>query len=96
MTDDMQEALSIKYNSSRILRLSSGTYALFAPWTNAEGMPMIHIGTLAELADLIPSANECESWVQSITPLRETQPSTMDLGRLLGITRPTIKIERRI
>ncbi len=69
MTDDMQEALSIRYNTARIVRLSSGAFALFAPWTNADGMPIIHIGTLTDLTDLIPSANECAAWCDSITPV---------------------------
>lgn len=96
MTDDMQEALSIRYNTSRIVRLTSGNYALFAPWTNAEGMPVVHIGSLSDMADLIPTAIECAEWVDSITPVHEARESKINLAQALGITRPVVKIERRL
>lgn len=96
MTPDEQEALSIKHNCARIVRLSSGNLALFAPWTNGNGMPLVHIGPMPEIDALIPTAAECASWVESITPVREYAESKLNLAHALGIEKPTIVIGRRI
>lgn len=61
MTPDEQEALSIKYNIARIVLLSSGNYALFYPWSNSEGMPLVAIGSIEEITPYIPSYEECNS-----------------------------------
>lgn len=64
MTDDEIEAASLKYNCARIVRLSSGNFALFYPWSNSAGMPLVGIGSLDNLAALIPSADEVISFCE--------------------------------
>ncbi len=97
MTPDEQEALSIKYNVARIVRLSSGNYALFAPWHNDEGMPIIHIGTLADMEGLIPTFAEVTDWL-SVDNHRAEYDEVKATGLLarLGLTKPKQPFERRI
>ena len=66
MTDDELEAQTCKYNTSRIVRLSSGLFALFHPWDNDLGMPLAAIGTLAEIASQIPSVEEVQAHAASL------------------------------
>jgi len=65
MNDDETEALSYKYHGCNILRLSSGAFALFLPWTNAEGMPLVFIGTMAEIEPLIMSTADSKRTCKS-------------------------------
>ncbi len=58
MTEDEQEAQSIKWNVARIVRLSSGAFALFSHYRE-NTLDLIKIGTIEELATHIPTADEC-------------------------------------
>jgi hypothetical protein len=50
MTEDEQEALSLKYAKSlSILALSSGKFALFLPFSNETGIPLARIDDWAGL-----------------------------------------------
>lgn len=66
MTDDEQEATSIKYNVARIVKLSTGRFALFHPFDNDRGMPLRTIGTIEELAPLIPSSEEITLYLDKL------------------------------
>lgn len=98
MDPDEQEALSIAYITARIVRLSSGNYALFAPWANGKGMPLIHIGDLASLSSLIPSTDELSLWHEEITldHSRQTSTSGNSLLAALGLGKPSQPLRRRI
>lgn len=78
MDADRQEAESIKYNVARIVRLSSGRFALFAHCTS-EGIDLVGIGTIAELESLIPSADECRP---APTNTRSAPITSIDLDEL--------------
>lgn len=108
-TDEM-EACSIKYNVARIVRLSSGNFALFLPWTNEEGMPLIEIGSLEDIATKIPTASGCDAYVSALRPKTRIKHATMDdpwtpskedkaaiVGLLadLGLVRPQPEFKRR-
>ena len=58
MTPDEMEAQSIKYNTQRIVRLSSGALALFGPFSNSTGLPLLTIGTPEEVLPMIQTAEE--------------------------------------
>ncbi len=94
MNEDETEAASFKYHGCNILRLSSGAYALFLPWTNAEGMPLVYIGTLAEIEPLIMSTTELQANLQELErPTEENKVAGRSLLAALGLVKP---IERRI
>lgn len=58
MTPDELEAQSVKYNVARIVRLSSGNFALFSHY-HSGAINLIKVGTLEALADDIPTAEAC-------------------------------------
>lgn len=58
MTDDEQEANSIKWNVARIARLSSGNFALLTHYVEGR-LDILKIGTLAEIEALIPTEAQC-------------------------------------
>lgn len=62
MTDDEQEAKSVKYNVCRIVRLSSGNLALFNPFTNQSGLPLVAIGPDAEILPQILTAEQVDQY----------------------------------
>ncbi len=94
MLDDETEALSYKYHGCNILRLSSGAYALFLPWTNAEGMPLVYIGSMAEIEPLIMSTTELQANLQELErPSEESRVAGRSLLTALGLVKP---IERRM
>ncbi len=55
---DYLEAESVKYNVARVVRLSSGRFALFSHY-RASALDLIKVGTIEEIAPHIPSADEC-------------------------------------
>lgn len=57
---DWLEAQSVKWNVARIVRLSSGRFALLTHY-NEGALNLIKVGTLEEIANYIPSASECEA-----------------------------------
>lgn len=79
MTPDEQEAESVKYNVARIVRLSSGNFAFFSHY-NEGTINLIRIGTLEEIAPLIPSADEC-----GYTVPRAERPKVEGLVDLMSI-----------
>jgi len=91
---DEVEALSYKYHGCNILRLSSGAYALFLPWTNAEGMPLVFIGPMADIEPLIMSTTELQANLRELErPTEENKIAGRSLLAALGLVKP---IERRI
>ncbi len=94
MDDNEVEALNYKYHGCNILRLSSGAYALFLPWTNAEGMPLVYIGTLTDIEPLIMSTIELQANLQELErPTEENKVAGRSLLAALGLVK---SIERRI
>ena len=81
MTPETAEASAIRYNISRIVRLSTGRFAVFSPWTNDDGIDLLAIGTLAEIEPMILTAAECTDWVRSLS-------TPIDLTALLRIPQP--------
>lgn len=101
LSDDEIEARTVKYNVSRIAKLSSGKFALFTPFSNDEGIKVVHIGTLEELQHLIPTADECQDFVQALrdesAPLsNEDRVQGLAFLTLLGLTKPKEPFKRRI
>ncbi len=94
MDDNEVEALAYKYHGCNILRLSSGAYALFLPWTNVEGMPLVFIGPMAEIEPLIMSTAELQANLRELErPTEENKIAGRSLLAALGLVKP---IERRI
>src|SRR5882757_7314530 len=62
VTDDRSadelEAHSIKWNVARIVRLSSGRFALLTHY-RAGALDLIKVGTIEEIIDHIPTAEQC-------------------------------------
>lgn len=92
MTDDEQEALSVKYNVCRIVRLTSGNFALFMPFSNDEGLPLEHIGPIEEIVSKILSAEQVEcyhaKW-RSREAARQVEASRPRPSRPKSSTSPT-------
>ena len=55
---DELEANSIKWNVARIVRLSSGRFALLTHY-RAGALDLIKVGTIEEIVDFIPTAEQC-------------------------------------
>lgn len=106
MTEDEQEAYSIKYNVARIVRLNSGNLALFYPWDNHNGMPLQHIGSVEEVIALIPTTEEVIAYCERISasePQRQyrikSEPNNSIAREFLakiGLIKPEEPIKRRI
>ena len=77
---DRLEAESVKYNVARIVRLSSGRFALFSHY-RAGTLGLIKVGTIEEIADHIPSAGDCAATILD-RPKREVKLTTLDLADL--------------
>lgn len=103
MTDDEQEAGSIVYNTARIVRLTSGNFALFHPFRNGQGMPIAIIGSIEEVHKHIPSYDECVEYCRGfeMAELEQRKPSKAELKRgeelllSLGLVKPKPQIDRR-
>jgi ABC-type transporter Mla MlaB component len=57
-SSDWLEVQSIKWNVARIVRLSSGKYALLTHYRE-NALALIKMGTIEEIAPYIPTADEC-------------------------------------
>lgn len=57
-TADELEAESVKYNIARIVRLTSGAFALFTHY-HSSALSLIKVGTIEEIAPHIPTAEQC-------------------------------------
>ncbi len=55
---DRLEAESIKWNVARIVRLSSGRFALLTHY-RAGALDIIKVGTIEEIVDFIPTYEQC-------------------------------------
>lgn len=101
MTDDEIEAANAKYNCARIMRLSSGNFALYSPFSNENGLQLLGIGTLEELADKIPTAEECLAYAVGYA-IENRKPKAKDLAEgkslleELGLLKPETPLIRRI
>ncbi len=58
MSDEELEIHSIKWNVARIARLSTGRFALLTHYSGG-ALDIIKVGTLEEIADHIPTAEQC-------------------------------------
>jgi hypothetical protein len=90
MTDEEIEAANTKYWTSGIVRLSSGRYAIFDPFSNEDGMPLRAIGTLAEIEQFIPDARDVYEYARQQNAAKDESPR--DLLISLGLIQP---IKRR-
>lgn len=87
---DYYEAQNIKWNCARIVRLSSGNYAVLSPY-DGSAIDLIKVGTLEEVAAYIPSYEEIVAWLDTKRP-RQPPPkasakgTTADLMADIGLT----------
>jgi hypothetical protein len=99
------EARGAKYNCDRIVRLASGRFALFAAWSQDDGISLITIGTLEELAPMIHTTEEIDAHNPTTLPAFDPDElayaskgkgTVMDLIGLLGLGKKAEPIKRRI
>lgn len=76
---DELEAHSIKWNVARIVRLSSGRFALLTHY-RAGALDIIKVGTIGEIVDHIPTPEQC---VTEYKPRRESKDKS-NLDELLA------------
>lgn len=76
---DEFEAHSIKWNVARIVRLSSGRFALLTHY-RAGALDIIKVGTIEEIVDHIPTPEQC---VIEYKPRREAKDKS-NLDELLA------------
>jgi hypothetical protein len=80
---DWLETQSIKWNVARIVRLSSGRFALLTHY-RAGALDIIKVGTLEEIADHIPTTEQCvpnrDDRVAQDFSRRKTYLDLADLG----------------
>jgi hypothetical protein len=83
---DYYEAQSIKWNTARIVRLSSGLFALLSPF-NEGAIDLIKVGTLEEIAGHIPTYDQCVEYCEAkAPPVRRTGPrGTAELLADIGL-----------
>lgn len=79
-TADELEAESVKYNVARIVRLTSGAFALFTHY-RVGSLDLIKVGTIEELAPHIPSADAC-SYTEPRSAREKSKLTTLDLADL--------------
>lgn len=96
LSSDEQEASSIKYNIARIVQLTSGNYALFYPWTNSKGMPLVAIGTIEEITPYIPTFDECSEHCITEVINEASLAQGRSLLSKLGLLKPEKHFERRV
>lgn len=78
---DLLEAHSIKWNVARIVRLSSGRFALLTHY-RAGALDIIKVGTIEEVVDHIPTPEQC---IPDYTRLsRSNSRPKQDLSELLA------------
>lgn len=78
---DLLEANSIKWNVARIVRLSSGRFALLTHY-RAGALDIIKVGTIEEIVDYIPTPEQC---VTEYKPPREVKGNASDLLADIGL-----------
>jgi len=81
---DLLEAHSIKWNVARIVRLSSGRFALLTHY-RAGALDIIKVGTIEEIVDHIPTPEQCVTEYKAPRE-RETKGSVNDLLADIGLT----------
>jgi hypothetical protein len=79
---DYYEAQSIKWNTARIVCLSSGLFALLSPF-NEGAIDLIKVGTLEEIAGHIPTYDECVSYCERAQPVSK-RPGPRGTAELLA------------
>lgn len=78
---DELEAESVKYNIARVVRLTSGAFALFTH--HREGaIDLIKVGTIEEIAPHIPTAEQCSAPRSSNQARKQSSVSNLlaDIG----------------
>lgn len=78
---DELEAHSIKWNVARIVRLSSGRFALLTHY-RAGALDIIKVGTIEEVTPFIPTPEQC---VTEYKPPREVKGNVSDLLADIGL-----------
>lgn len=73
---DRQEAASAKYTSPRVLALSSGRFAIFDRWSQADGLPLLIIVDEHGLAQVI------RDYIARPEPVRVSEGDEIDLDDL--------------
>lgn len=61
MTPDEIEAANAKYNCCRIVRLSSGNVAIFAPYSADDGIDLLYLGPFSGAANAILTAEQVDT-----------------------------------
>lgn len=79
MTPDEQEAHSLKYvNAIAVMPLSSGRFAIFAPFDQRDGLPLLEICEPSALVDAVSRSGQQaqERWQREkdSTPFHPPQP----------------------
>lgn len=59
--EETAEANHAAYNCCRIVRLSSGRFAVFSPHSNDDGISLMAIGTADEVSLAVLSVEECDA-----------------------------------
>lgn len=77
---DELEIHSIKWNVARIVRLSSGRYALLTHY-RAGALDIIKVGTIEEITPYIPTAEQC---IDDVPRVRNEKPVKKDVSDLLA------------
>jgi hypothetical protein len=80
-TDDELEAGSHKYRGFVLVPLSSGNFAIFAPWTEREGLVCAMIGTWEELRSYADYA-AFSQFLHAPTPEQERKGKVLSLADL--------------
>lgn len=78
---DLLEAHSIKWNVARIVRLSSGRFALLTHY-RAGALDVIKVGTIEEIVDHIPTSEQCIP--DSSVGHRQVETKKRDVSDLLA------------
>jgi hypothetical protein len=82
VTDDELEVGSIKWNVARIVRLSSGRFALLTHY-RAGALDIIKVGTIEEIAPFIPTAEQCiDTTPKGPAPSTAGKIKSIDLAEL--------------
>jgi hypothetical protein len=95
VTEDELEANHAAYNCCRIVRLSSGRFAVFSPWTNDDGIGLVALGTWAECERAVLSVEECSAAWEHAHALEQSRRQT--LAQIIGVAQPQVRgLVRRV
>lgn len=93
MTEDEQEALSIKYTAGGVVALSSGNLAVFSHFSNKDGLSLLCICPPDQLWERLREIQADNTVVETFYVMPKESPMA---GVLAALIKPVEPMRRRV